>query len=399
MYLRNCGTHRLALGHQLLVMKRLENVANRVKAKETKEERLAELKEQLKRCDFPVKFQLPLNPDLRVRSIVVDKCRVMESKKKPLWLVFENADNEGDEITVMFKAGDDLRQDQLTLQVLSIMDNFWREEGYDMHMNAYKCVCTGDELGMLEVVTNSITLAGIIQKNQGEKKGKMKKFGAFSDALFNDKVIKTFLVDHWNDCKEDFEGGKLADRACGEGDEGRGAFEKYENTEKRFMYSCAGYAVATYVLGIGDRHNDNIMLKKTGELFHIDFGHFLGNYKSKYGYKREKLDGQFVFTPAMAAVLGGKGSSTFKEFEKLCCQCLLILRRKAGVLITLFSLMLSCGIPELQSEDDIIYMKDRLMLELEDDKDVEREFKKIIHSSLGTRTTRINDATHSWVHS
>lgn len=51
---------------------------------------------------------------------------------RPFWIVFQNSDALGDDIYIIFKNGDDLRQDMLTLQMLRIMDRLWKREGLDL---------------------------------------------------------------------------------------------------------------------------------------------------------------------------------------------------------------------------------------------------------------------------
>lgn len=137
------------------------------------------------------------------------------------------------------------------------------------------------------------------------------------------------------------------------------------------------------------------MLQKSGRLFHIDFGHFLGNFKTKFGIKRERAP--FVFTPDFAYVLGGKGSPEFKEFVKLCCSAYNVLRKHSNLFINLFAMMLSTGIPELKKLSDIYYLRDAFSADL-DDEQAAAKFEALILESLETKTTQVNNFTHLLAH-
>jgi len=43
-------------------------------------------------------FSLPINPKIQIKCFVPSKCRCFSSKKRPLFLVFKNADELGDDI-------------------------------------------------------------------------------------------------------------------------------------------------------------------------------------------------------------------------------------------------------------------------------------------------------------
>jgi phosphatidylinositol-4,5-bisphosphate 3-kinase len=124
---------------------------------------LEELDKKLKENNKEV--SLPLNFKFRIKGIDVENCKIMKSKKKPIWLTFKNADTLGDAIAVMLKCGDDLRMDMVTLQLFRAMQTLWFNGGLKVKMSLYKVLCTGYQQGMLEMVRHSETLANIHVKH------------------------------------------------------------------------------------------------------------------------------------------------------------------------------------------------------------------------------------------
>uniref|UniRef100_A0A8C0UIA7 Phosphatidylinositol 4-phosphate 3-kinase C2 domain-containing subunit alpha n=1 Tax=Cyanistes caeruleus TaxID=156563 RepID=A0A8C0UIA7_CYACU len=303
------------------------------------------------------KCRLPLNPSLVAKELNIKACSFFSSNAVPLKVALINADPLGEEINVMFKVGEDLRQDMLALQMIKIMDKIWLQEGLDLRMVIFKCLSTGKDRGMVELVPASDTL----RKIQVE-------YGVTGS--FKDKPLAEWLR-KYNPTEEE-----------------------YEKASENFIYSCAGCCVATYVLGICDRHNDNIMLRSTGHMFHIDFGKFLGHAQMFGSFKRDRAP--FVLTSDMAYVINGgeKPTIRFQLFVDLCCQAYNLIRKHASLFLNLLSLMLSSGLPELSGIQDLKYVQDALQPQTTD-AEATIFFTRLIESSLGSVATKFNFFIHN----
>ncbi|XP_051534468.1 phosphatidylinositol 4,5-bisphosphate 3-kinase catalytic subunit beta isoform-like isoform X2 [Myxocyprinus asiaticus] len=373
-YCRGSIPHIEVLKKQVEALSKLKAVNELIKLgtikikNKTKE---AHLKEAMMTCLRQTGFietlsdlHSPLNPNVLLAGVNVERCRYMDSKMKPLWIVYNNKLLGGDTLGIIFKNGDDLRQDMLTLQILRLMDLLWKEANLDLRIVPYGCLATGDHSGLIEVVSSADTIANI-QKTSSNMA---------AAAAFNKDALLNWLKDK--------NSGDALDKAIEE-----------------FTLSCAGYCVATYVLGIGDRHSDNIMVRSTGQLFHIDFGHILGNFKSKFGIKRERVP--FILTHDFIHVIQqGKTGNTekFGNFRQYCEEAYLILRRNGNLFITLFALMLTAGLPELTSVKDIQYLKDSLALGKTDEEALKQFRQKFDEALRESWTTKVNWMAHNVAH-
>ncbi|CAG9769508.1 unnamed protein product [Ceutorhynchus assimilis] len=294
---------------------------------------------------------LPLSPTLRVNAIDVKSCSYFASNTLPLKINFIMEDSSI--YPAIYKIGDDLQQDMLTLQMIRLMDKLWLHEGLDLKMVAFNCIPTSKRKGMIEMVTKSETLRKI-QVEHG------------LTGSFKDKPIAEWLAKH------------------------NPSELEYSRAVQNFTASCAGYCVVTYIMGIGDRHNDNIMLKTSGHLFHIDFGKFLGDAQMFGNFKRDRAP--FVLTSDMAYVINGGDRPTekFHQFVDLCCTAFNIIRNNRNMFLFL---MTSSGICSITPES-IGYMHRALLPEMSNP-EAAAHFTRLIEESLKTKFTQFNFFLHN----
>ncbi len=169
---------------------------------------------------------------------------------------------------------------------------------------------------------------------------------------------------------------------------------EFARAVENFTRSCAGYSIATYILGVCDRHNDNIMIKKSGHMFHIDFCKFLGDAERFGSFKRDRSP--FVLTPDMVYVINGrsaKPSQHFQDFVDLCCRGFNVIRRHGNLLLNLFALMESSGIPHVKV-DAVRYVQRALLPDLSA-AEAAATFSRMIEESLSNWFSQWNFFIHN----
>jgi phosphatidylinositol-4,5-bisphosphate 3-kinase len=139
-----------------------------------------------------------------------------------------------------------------------------------------------------------------------------------------------------------------------------------------------------------------MMMQPDGHFFHIDFGHFLGHFKTTIG--NIARDSDVYFSAAISRAVGKGKSKEYKAFLDLCGKLYNILRENGLLLINLLRTMLGTGIPELQSTNDVKWLSDHLNLGL-NDRQAAAHFEEVLKTTKKSGRTKANDLAHLIKHS
>ncbi|KAL7750778.1 Phosphatidylinositol (PI) 3-kinase [Sorochytrium milnesiophthora] len=291
---------------------------------------------------------LPLDSRILVTGIVAEKASIFKSNLMPLRLTFTVVG--GGEYPIIFKCGDDLRQDQLVIQIITLMDRLLQKERLDLRLTPYKVLATGVDQGMAQFIP-SLPLATILAESNS---------------------IQSFLRKHNMD------------------DTPAATFGISPSTMDIWVRSCAGYCVITYILGVGDRHLDNLLLTPRGCLFHVDFGYILG-------HDPKPFPPPMKLCKEMVEAMGGAQSIHYGRFKSYCYTAFSILRKSSGLILNLFNLMVDANIPDITMEPDKAVMKvqEKLRLDMSEE-EASQYLQALINDSVSAMFPQVIETIHKW---
>lgn len=334
-------------------------------------------------CAF---VSMPVDPGVRFLGVDVSGCEILASNAAPLllscWKEPEapwpcarasgsaesssaaTAAEEPIEVQrYMVKVGDDLRQDQLVLQLLALMERVWRErlpapENETLRLAPYRVLAMTPDAGYVKFVPGAVSLSKALCTAHGD-------LTAWLDASRPESMPLEEALNN----------------LCG---------------------SVAAYCVATYCLGIGDRHLDNLQITPQGHFFHIDFGFIFGDDPKPFA-PRLRLP-----QPVASALLGAPAPEGESAGQTLLDRCFLLagrayiaLRRSMPLWVSLLRVTGEAGgagCQRLRAHADaaVVMVRDRLRSDLgmHEEEAAVADFLLVLYESTEALYPLLTDKVH-----
>ncbi|OII76260.1 phosphatidylinositol 3- and 4-kinase family protein [Cryptosporidium andersoni] len=253
----------------------------------------------------------------------------------------------------MYKVGDDLRQDRLVLQLLQTSSIFLKDWNFDSLITLYKVLPFSWNDGIIEFV-DGVDSIGNLRKKYGKN------------------CILQFWASKYRTRTDDIP----------------------FNVMNNFINSCAFYSVVTFILGIGDRHLDNLLIDVYGHFFHVDFGYI-------FGEDPKPFPPPMKVCTEMIEAMGGLDSYGFKLFIDKCCELYRYIRRNSWFIFNIVLLMIDSGIKDLSPRSTTSYIQilDKIKEKFQLDKSEitsENYLREIIISSSKALFPAVVDTLHDW---
>jgi len=240
---------------------------------------------------------------------------------------------------------EDIRKDAHIISLIRLMYSLCKDKIFkEDYLAAYQVMPVSANAGFIEIVPDASTLYDILNK------------GTISNYLYRS-----------------------------------GSDKKISEVSKNYFSSLSFWTVVTFLLGVGDRHLENIMVRNDGILFHVDYGFVFG---SDMTASLMRIDDNLI------EGLGGK--EMYEPFKKQCCEIYCQLRRD-------FNLICSCMLrlaaikPPIKgytfTYDSIEKFMTERFLVGQSEEEASKTFSKIIDISRETIINKVSDAIHNTVSS
>lgn len=276
-----------------------------------------------------------------------------EIKKKP-------KDVQLEVISLMSKSNDDLRQEVFVMQMIHYYKSVFVDAGLPLWLKTYRILSTSSSTGLIQVLVDATSIDGLKKSEGYPAEGGLRKYFENTYGGPNSKSFKA--------------------------------------AQRNFMTSLAAYSIVSYLLGLKDRHNGNIMIDTRGHLIFIDFGFAMGMAP---GHEFSMERAPFKLTKEYIEVMDGMDGECYKEFVGLFVKGLQAARKNSQIAlglveITMFQSNYPCfsGV-RYGNGVSLQRFEKRLMLDVPDDK-VEMRAKHLIDLAGDHWGTRAYDKFQHW---